>query len=274
MQNNFYYTSPAADNKLTIHNQYNNNTICTHCDSNYPPLSQHTALLLCDDINEVHTKNADEISSDEIHESLLKSMCDLYLGDELRESLGYCLLSTFIERKSSENTELYTLQIEPVIHWDRLFRLSPQPEHQIYEAAIVTQIKSSIYSSWADLPHNYCSSAEEMEHEGIDFINQEIIKELTEITSDFDQLDIFCVDLLFQFTEQFSITLPILWVAGKISNEDFVNIFSVFVHNEPAIAMLPEQRAYRKHLAERLKYLMAIKKSIVLNELDLFGGTR
>ena len=80
----YYNKKLQADNQFLIVDGLGQ-VIQTHLSTPFRPLSEHTADLLCQDLNDIHAKNALTKS---------KEASNTKLNNKLRESFGYCLLST------------------------------------------------------------------------------------------------------------------------------------------------------------------------------------
>ncbi len=200
----------------------------------------------------------------------MKSLHEGFLGEELRESFGYCILSTFIERQNNNSIFDDKIEVEPHIHWDRIYRINPQPPLLMNQMAVVEELKKHLKSEWIDLPLNYCGTYEEMKENEVGFVNKKIINELKKICKPFSRIDLFCVELLYQFIGRFSITVPILWVSGKISSQTFVDAYRVFDLGQQLSSRSTKQNTYAKFLFNRLEYLKRIKSAIINNDSFLF----
>jgi hypothetical protein len=269
MKNNYYFLFPITNTKSEI--RYSANKILqTHLDNQFPPISSEAAAILCEDLNEIHQKNKIKSATGSVNEQLLKSVYDDLLGEELRESFGYCILSTFMERLNIKSKYVDKIEIEPCIHWDRIYRINPQPPLLMNQMAVVAEIQNQIKSEWVDLPLNYCESYDEMQENEVGFVSKKIINELRKICKSFSNIDLFCVELLYQFIGRFSITVPILWVSGKIDNQTFVDAYRVFELGQQLSSRSTKQKDYAKFLNNRLEYLKRLRASIFRNDNILF----
>jgi hypothetical protein len=224
-----YYNSQILPNGLSIITVPTGVAIKNHLGVPLLPLSENISLLLCQDLNEIHEKNQKliEIIGKKQKQKAI-SLAELY-DKELNESLVYCMLSSLI--KSDEKK--YDLDIQAVIQWDRVFRLNPGPVNLQLELSSVVKVLNFFDSNYVNLELNYASSLEEMKLDGIEFVPKTIVKLLTELTNAMSSVERFAVQLLYNYFNEFSITLPILWVAGRITNkylneQDLVYAYWVF----------------------------------------------
>jgi hypothetical protein len=252
--NSSYFFKATENGKASIHTVFSE-SFTTHMDNPYPSLPMEVAEILCEDLNEINARNTKRSKRYKRIEFAIEQMHNEFLGNELRESFTYCVLSTIIERSRSEIQEKINIALLPIIHWDRLFRINPQPPLFQNEKAIVDLIKPYFCSEWGDLPLNYASTLEEIEQLEYGLVNEHIINELIVVASKFDNTERFVVDLLFQFIDRFSIALPILWVGKVITNELFVDAYRVFVFEQPVVPSSSYQREKRKYFINRMNFL-------------------
>jgi hypothetical protein len=111
---------------------------------------------------------------------------------------------------------------------------------------------------------NYASTSEEIEQFEYGFVNEHIINDLIKVASEFDSTERFVFDLLYHYVNEFSITLPMLWIGKVISDELFVDAYRVFVFEQPLNPNSKKQKEQREYFINRIKYLRkaldAIKK--------------
>ncbi len=225
-------------------------TIATHLGTPYVPLSEKVAACLCRDLNEIAAEYAGEGDAGSL------------TADRLRESFGYCLLSTIIESVKGDSFGRAPADIAEVVQWDRVFRLSPQPEMLMNEVPAVQPLKKSLKAAWTDLPLNYSRSLEEMEEEETGFVSDEIIAELNAIQEGFSWMDHTLADILFNFSGRTSITSVLFWLAGKITSSAYRELHHVFYYSE---GFPPGHKASRKdtrYIIPRLNKLAEIMKLI------------
>jgi hypothetical protein len=256
-----YYLEKDAHGKAFIKSLHSG-VIATHYDNAYPALPYEIAEILCEDLNEINLRNLEQSRKSKRSESVVAQIHTAYLGNELRESLSYCVLSTLLEGNASDINWTFRMPITPHIHWDRLFRISPQPPMFQNELSAVNVLKPLLRSKWIDLPLNYASTVQEIEEGGYGLVSEEIITELNSKMNGLDKVENFAVELLYNFVERFSITLPIMWVSKMISADTFIDLYRVFVFEQSITPRSPKQKEYRKYLFNRMSHLRATIESI------------
>jgi hypothetical protein len=259
--NSSYFFKATENGKASIHTVFSE-SFTTHMDNPYPLLPMEVAEILCEDLNEINARNTKRSKRYKRMEFAIEQMHNEFLENELRESFTYCVLSTIIERNRSEIQEKIKVALLPIIHWDRLFRITPQPPSLQNEMAVAESIKPLFASEWKDLPLNYASNFEEIGEEGYGFVGEDIIMELNSMMADFDSIDSFVVDLLYQYIDRVSITIPILWVAGKISDALFVDAFRVFSFEQSIVPDSKKLKEQRQYFIQRMQYLRKAMNAI------------
>jgi hypothetical protein len=255
--NSSYFFKATENGKASIHTVFSE-SFTTHMDNPYPLLPIDIAEVLCEDLNEINARNTKRSKRYKRMEFAIEQMHNEFFGNELIESFTYCVLSTIIERNKSEIQEEIKVTLFPIIHWDRLFRITPQPPSFQNEIAVVELIKPLFASEWKDLPLNYAANFEEIEGNGYGLVGEDLIMELNSMMNEFDDIDNFVVDLLYQYIDRVSITIPILWVAGKISDELFVDAFRVFSFEQNIMPDSKKLKEQRQYFIQRMQYLRSI----------------
>jgi hypothetical protein len=256
-----YFLKAAESGKASIHSVYSGG-FTTHCDNQYPALPTEIAEILCEDLNEINLRNFKRANKMKNTEAAIEKLHNEFLANELIESLSYCVLSTILERNWNAIELEFHIHITQHIHKDRLFRVNPQPPMFQNEMAIVDLIKPHFSVKWNDLPLNYASTLEEIEQGEYGFVNEQIINDLLIIISKFDNTEVFVINLLFQYIDSFSITLPILWIGKLITNETFVDAYRVFVFEQPIAPASKKQKEQRQYFINRMTYLRKTIESI------------
>ncbi len=195
---NLYTLKQLENNTYLV--MFDDEVILNHQGNPFPALSETIAKYLCDDLNEVNQE---------------------------RESFSYCVLSTMMEAPTE-----YELDIDELLQWDRVFRLSPAPPALPLELSILKEIKPHLNAEWVNLSLNYGQSIEEMTEMKVDFVPDEIIKELNGLVENMNSAERFMSKLLYVFMGYFSMTLPIFWVTKKIENDDLLKAFWIFEYGE------------------------------------------
>ena len=241
-----YQVKPAAEGVFLVCDAAGN-VIRTHMDTPYVPLSEQTDSNLCRDLNEIAEEHGE---------------AGPLPVEKLRESFGYCLLSTIIECVNGGSFGRAPADIAEVVQWDRVFRLSPQPEMLMNEVPAIQPLKKALQAPWVDLPMNFSRSLEEMEEDEAGFVSPEIIAELKAIQDGFSWLDHFLTELLYKFSGGFSITSVLFFLSGRIDAEAFNDLYRVFHHMESTPAKSPKSKSASRFLIHRLEHLVEIRQLI------------
>lgn len=204
----------------------------THRGNLYPALSRDVAELICDDLNLLSVEQTS--------------------FDKYNLSLVYCVLSTLIEAKGNID---FAEELSFTIQWDRVFRLDPGPPHNLLELKSIEKIISFLESKWVDLPLNYSISLEEMKERNTPEVPENIINEFSQLTNQFNQVEIFAVDLLFNLFKRVSISSSILWVAGLLNNEDIQKIDLYIYHLKSSSRITELEKTHLNGMSERLDFL-------------------
>lgn len=225
----------------------NGEPIKNHNDKIFPPLSKNIAQNLCGDLNDINDKNRRMLYVNSSKEgNALTLIHNELLGNELRESLAYCIISTMME----VNADDFYLDLRTFIQLDRVFRLNPDPEKSTIELTILEKAKTILKSNWVYLGKTVNRKK---------FLQAEIITELDEIVMALLPVERIIVDIVYNLLECFSIALPILWVGGKINEDYLVDVYWVFKHGIHPDNMEEDQCEEVRFLKNRLLYLKTIK---------------
>lgn len=232
-------------------------TLQNHNNKPFPLLSENISKNLTGDLNDINNKNRELIFKSNNEEDALMEMTLHNLSNlELKESLGYCLISSLMEYEDANaSAELeYVAQIQR----DRLFRFNPGPPLIQLEYKNTERIRKYFGDKWVNLPLNYSNSIEEMQENDFSFVPEDTINEISLLVEQMSMAQKVTVNILYNLYDYFSITIPILWVAGKISDEDFITA-SYALNNSVDIYELDEEE-YEKPRFEmnRLLYLKTI----------------
>src|SRR5690606_6995079 len=97
-----YTRKPATDGLYLVYDT-KGKPLQTHCGNPFPPLSDNCSENLCKDLNNVNEKNRQKAWAEESgSQSDFELLMSEGLGNELRESFCYCLLSTITEANGYE----------------------------------------------------------------------------------------------------------------------------------------------------------------------------
>ena len=240
--------------------------IKNHMDEDFPALSENVARNLCQDLNDINKKNRGYLKQeDDGLENAFLLMDNELLGNELRESFAYCVISTMMHAKGRS----FDLDIAKTLQWDRVFRLSPGPPQLQLELGILEKAKTYLKSPWVNLPLNYSHSLAEMKEEGIEFVPDDILNELVALANSMPPVERFMVDLIYNYMDCFSITLPILWVAGHCNEDYLVDAYGVFKNGVNPDELEAEPYEELRFLKNRLLFLKTIRYSYSWNDETL-----
>ena len=203
-----------------------------HNDKPYPLLSGRISQILIDDLNDIGKK-------------------------QLNISLAYSLISTMMEYKELEIRE-YDLRIDLLIQWDRLFRFNPGPPLVLLEYKYTEKAREYLGEKWTNNSLNYCSSLEEMEESGCGFVPDETVQIIQNIFNSMNFAEQFTVDLLYQFENKVSITLPVLWVIQVITNEELIGGDWALNDGVDVYELDEVEKEHMKYYKQRLSFLRAI----------------
>lgn len=237
--------------------------IKNHNNKVFPALSENIARNLCEDLNYINQKNSGLLNYNISNE--VKEIHELLGNNELRESFAYCIIATMMEYQGKS----FDLNIETNIQWDSVFRLGQDPKKKRLEVAILKKAKKHLSANWVNLPLNSSECLEDMQDDKMAFVPDEIINELNEIVMNMSTVERFMVDLIYNFMDSFSITLPILWVAGKIDEDYLVDVYWVFMYGINPMKMKEEAYEEVCFLKNRLLYAKIIKWGYLWNDETL-----
>lgn len=172
----------------------NASSLKTHLNGVFSELPTSVAQILADDINAL-PKSAD-----------------------VRESLVYCLLSSFCEEKQPN----FQLFIDEDLQWDAAFRLSADEEIAELQLESIASLVRFLKDDYVNLAPNACHNIEEMREKDIDFVPGEIVESMLVLSANFNQYQIYSVELLQSIFGGIHLSMILLWVARKISSEDLM----------------------------------------------------
>ena len=97
-----------------------------------------------------------------------------------------------------------------------------------------------------------------MEENGVELLSDEIIEQAEALLVELHISQKVAVDILHIFFDTVSITLPILWVTGKINDEDYIKSFYVLNYGIDIDAIDKDAYEEPRFLLNRLLYLKTI----------------
>ena len=223
----------------------------------YPHLSENISRNLTEDLNEIASKYYKVPNSeDEVEEALFNNVLARVSGEEKRQSFGYCLLSSLIEYQDARLD--VEIDVEMQIQWDRLFRMNSIPNGGELELNANQKARDFFENNWQNFDLNYCQSFEEMEASEVKFVSEELDKTVRGLVDELAFSHKIAVDILYNFFDYFSITIPVLWVSGKINDEDFIAGYYALNYGLDIYELDEEAYEEPRFLMNRLLYFKTI----------------
>lgn len=192
-----------------------------------------------------------EILKDELDREVSLDSEKLDLNGALKRSFTYQVLSNRADFES-ENREL--LFDKNVFQWDRIFRLSPQTDQLLRELEVIDKLKPVFESEWVHLP-GVNKPAEEVKPEDIHWLPENLLEELSSRTLKLPKMAFFAADFLWTFFHKYSYSVCLFFVEGRITSEQFLDIFYVFNSTTEKSKMEEHDLKHYLELLYRLEYL-------------------
>ena len=92
----------------------------------------------------------------------------------------------------------------------------------------------------------------------VEFVSDVIIADIQPLVASMDISKRVAVNILYNFFEYFSISIPILWVSGKITDEDFVSSYWALQFGADMAELNEVDYEQARFLMNRLLYLKTI----------------
>lgn len=211
--------------------------ILNHNERPFPPLSENIARNLVEDLNAIAERNDAN-------------------GDEMRESFAYCVLASLMEYEANDATA--ELNIDLQLEWDRLFRLNIPENGGQFELKCTQEARDYFKDNWSNHGLNYCRSLEQMEEAGVERISGELAGEVKVLVEGMNMAQIIAADILYNFFDHFSITIPVLWVSGKIREQHFIGAYYGLAHAVDIETLSEEEYEEPRFLMNRMLYLKTV----------------
>jgi len=147
--------------------------------------------------------------------------------------------------------------IKKMIQWDRCYRLEPDPRWQYEQKKSIAEMIDFLKKNeiqWVDLRLNYSKTLEEMKENEDDEVPEDIVEIISSLYGKMSELQKFFVMVLYKFSLDVSITLPIMFVSGKIDIDQFIDGFMHFQYS-----------AVEFSNAKQIKELKANNRQRILN---------
>lgn len=217
--------------------------------------SDHSVVI---DVNgnplKTHLKTAFIPMPTKVVHQLVEDINELPISAELTESLVFCLLSTF----SIEESPNFQLYLDTDLQWDAAYRLSDDDEIADLQHQSIAGITKRLKDNYVSLPINPSSTVEEMQQADIDFVPDNILVFWKEFTADFNQYQIYVVELLQSIFGGIHLSMILLWVKGKVSGEDVMKsslFLSCYKEDLESPKFSKQERADIEYFSKRLAAL-------------------
>jgi len=185
---------------------------------------------------------------------LVEDINELPINAELTESLVFCLLSTF----SIEESPNFQLYLDTDLQWDAAYRLSDDDEIANLQHQSIAGITKRLKDNYVSLPINPSSTVEEMQQADIEFVPDNILGFWKEFTADYNQYQIYVVELLQSIFGGIHLSMILLWVKGKVSGEDLMKsslFLSCYKEDLESPKFSKQERADIEYFSKRLAAL-------------------
>jgi len=217
--------------------------------------SDHSVVI---DVNgnplKTHLKTAFIPMPTKVVHQLVEDINELPINAELTESLVFCLLSTF----SIEELPNFQLYLDTDLQWDAAYRLSDDDEIATLQHQSIAGVTKRLKDNYVSLPINPSSTVEEMQQADIEFVSDNILVFWKEFTADFNQYQIYVVELLQSIFGGIHLSMILLWVNGKVSGEDLMKsslFLSCYKEDLESPKFSKQERADIEYFSKRLAAL-------------------
>ena len=144
------------------------------------------------------------------------------------------------------------------IQWDRLFRMNIVPNGGDLELNSTKKARDFFEDKWINFGLNYSQSIEEMKENGVQLVSEDIVNRINNLVDVMQFSHKIAVDILYNFFDYFSISIPILWVSGKINDEDYIAAYYVLQYGVDIYEIDEEAYEEPRFLMNRLLFLKTI----------------
>ena len=190
----------------------------------------------------------------QVAHQLVQDINELPTNAELIESLVFCLLSTF-SIEESPNFELY---LDTDLQWDAAYRLSKDDEIAALQYQSISAVTKCLKDKWVSLPINQSATIQEMQTAEIEFVPENILDFWNEFTTEFNQCQIYVVELLQSIFGGIHLSMILLWVKSKVSGEDLMKsslFLSCYKEDLESPKFSKQERADIEYFSKRLSAL-------------------
>jgi len=186
------------------------------------------------------------------------------ISDRPSNSLCYTLYGLMGESQKLQVEKAST--IKRMIQWDRCYRLEPDPNWQNKQKRSIAGVTKFLNRSgipWVDLRLNYSRTLKEMKESSDDRVPKNIADFIGSLYDKMSGIQRFFTLILFHFSMDVSITLPVLFVIGKIDIDQFID---GFMHFQLSHEELMDSKGMKKWKAANKQRIMNAQKFLQIIE--------
>ncbi|MSP58458.1 MAG: hypothetical protein CK532_03280 [Flavobacteriales bacterium] len=165
-----------------------------------------------------HLRNNFSSFTSPVMQLLEKDLNGLPPQTDLRESLIYCLLSTF----SEEHSPVFQLYLKEDIQWDAAYRLSEDEDIAEIQYKSIAALMLYLQEDWVCLGPNTSQTLEEMQQKNLEFVPDSVLEKIAGITADFSQEKMYAVELLQNIFGGIHLSMIVLWISNLIDSETLI----------------------------------------------------
>ncbi len=224
----------------------------------FPHYPKALAEIILADINEILGYDAylDEGDPDKSMKPEEVSKNVQFENIRKQQQMMSCCISmeAMLSSEEREGDQVFELQVEEVLQWDLLFRMSSDPHAKSEQCGACSEAIRWLGSDWKDLPANNACDLEGMRNEDVPFVEQSVAKRFQKEVNEMTGLEKRATVYLFHYLEKTSISLPILWVKGYISCETIKNAYLSFTFQSMQTDPETLDRGFGSFLYGRLSY--------------------
>ena len=114
------------------------------------------------------------------------------------------------------------MYLDTDLQWDAAYRLSDDEEIAEFQFQSISAVTKRLKDHWVSLPQNNSATIEEMHSAGLALVPDQVLDYWRTFTKDFNQYEIYVVELLQSIFGGIHLSMILLWVKGKISGEDLM----------------------------------------------------
>jgi|GEM_PF-2953382 len=244
-----------------------------HLGTTYPPLFNDTAEILVAELNEIIAMDTYLVNKNDTTIALSPeevinhpNYAEIRKKQEM-QSFSVCVHNTLL---AIEDFSQFKLPIQELIQWDLLYRMSPGPIEKMEQVHVVFDAIQWLGKDWIDLPANYTGSLEEMTDQEVPFVPANIQQRLQKELLTMSQAEQIAVWYLYEFFQQFSITLPILWVMGIISSTTLEDSYYVLASDFSPLEIRDIRKKEGDFVQRRLEYLRRYLESLQYQPVNTY----